>query len=218
MVSLRRCLQLLLLAVCLQTAFAPSKRGSKRVVQAKLPKQLVHLSQFQAVLNTGKHVEVLSAFPALMPAGKLSTLELRTIRLATFGDYLRRLVEFCLFALKSHLDLSRQDVLEVALVTFFDQAFFRGRPTDVGSKLIAAIRFFSHGEALESILSVGRAKLDVKSRGSWTSDLSLRRYSKEAKITAEWHKVPAAVLSYGRLMAEHLQASLCHNVRFQPPV
>ena len=54
-----------------------------------------------------------------------------------------------------------------------------------------------HGGASEDILSRRRLLVDVKRRGRWVSDSSLRRYGKETRLLSELTKVHPDVLAYG---------------------
>ena len=74
-----------------------------------------------------------------------------------------------------------------------------------------------HGGASQDLLSRTRTLEEVKKRGGWRSDASLRRYGKDAKLTAELNKIPQTVRDYGVKIGSHLEAVLCHNVLFEPP-
>ena len=74
-----------------------------------------------------------------------------------------------------------------------------------------------HGGASQDLLSRCRTLEEVKKRGGWRSDASLRRYGKDAKLTAELNKIPLAVREYGALIGTHLEAVLAHSILFQPP-
>ena len=54
-----------------------------------------------------------------------------------------------------------------------------------------------HGGASEDLLSHQRSISDVKARGRWASDSSLRRYSKATRLLSELTKVHPDVLAYG---------------------
>ncbi len=74
-----------------------------------------------------------------------------------------------------------------------------------------------HGGASQDLLSRCRSLEEVKKRGGWRSDASLRRYGKDAKLTSELNKIPQVVRDYGAKIGVHLEAVLCHNIRFLPP-
>lgn len=61
-----------------------------------------------------------------------------------------------------------------------------------------------HGGASHDVLSRRRSMLEVKQRGRWSSDTSLKRYVKEARLQTELSKVPTAVKEYGRTILQNL--------------
>ena len=63
-----------------------------------------------------------------------------------------------------------------------------------------------HGGASEDILSQRRALADVKRRGRWVSDSSLKRYGKETRLLSELLKIHPNVLSFGREVMLHFEA------------
>ena len=74
-----------------------------------------------------------------------------------------------------------------------------------------------HGGASDDLLQERRPLLEVKDRGGWSSDASLKRYGKKARITGELHKIPVEVRSYGQLVGTHLEAVFVNRVVFRPP-
>jgi hypothetical protein len=74
-----------------------------------------------------------------------------------------------------------------------------------------------HGGASDDLLQDRRALLEVKDRGGWASDASLKRYGKRARITGELHKIPREILSYGCLVGSHLEAVFVNRIVFKPP-
>ena len=60
-----------------------------------------------------------------------------------------------------------------------------------------------HGGASEDLLSRRRSVPEVKRRGRWVSDVSLKRYGKETRLLKELLKVHANVLDFGRYVMEH---------------
>jgi hypothetical protein len=44
----------------------------------------------------------------------------------------------------------------------------------------------------------------VKQRGRWSSDSSLKRYVKEARLQAELSKVPRSIKEFGQLVLQNL--------------
>ena len=63
-----------------------------------------------------------------------------------------------------------------------------------------------HGGASEDILSRQRLLADVKRRGRWVSDSSLKRYGKETRLLSELLKVHPNVLAFGREVMRHFEA------------
>eukprot|EP00973_Karenia_brevis_P059127 8231961-Karenia_brevis.AAC.1 len=57
-----------------------------------------------------------------------------------------------------------------------------------------------HGGASEDLLRRRRSLQEVRRRGRWMSDSSLKRYAKETRLLAELSKIPEQVLLYGRQM------------------
>jgi hypothetical protein len=55
-----------------------------------------------------------------------------------------------------------------------------------------------HGGASHDILASRRPLLEVKKRGRWSTDSSLKRYVKEARLQHELSKVNPVVLRYGQ--------------------
>ena len=62
-----------------------------------------------------------------------------------------------------------------------------------------------HGGASHDLLVKARPALEVKGRGRWRTDAMLKRYGKEARVLAELHKAPLAVLEFGRSVASRLR-------------
>ena len=63
-----------------------------------------------------------------------------------------------------------------------------------------------HGGASEDILSRRRLLVDVKRRGRWVSDSSLKRYGKETRLLSELLKIHPNVLAFGREVMQHFEA------------
>ena len=62
-----------------------------------------------------------------------------------------------------------------------------------------------HGGASEDFLRRRRSFDEIQRRGRWRTTTSVRRYTKEAKVLSELHKVSAMVLSYGEFVEPQLQ-------------
>ena len=73
-----------------------------------------------------------------------------------------------------------------------------------------------HGGASEDLLTGARDIAAIKKRGAWACDNSLRRYSKEARAQTEVAKIPPAIQSYGRFVADNLEAIMTNQMR--PPI
>lgn len=75
------------------------------------------------------------------------------------------------------------------------------------ASLCVVLYSLGHGGASWGALNRARALLDIKQRGRWRSDQSLRRYEKAARSQAEMPKLPREVQDYGRLIEKNLAAS-----------
>ena len=74
-----------------------------------------------------------------------------------------------------------------------------------------------HGGASEDLLSRQRSISDVKARGRWASDSSLRRYSKATRLLSELTKVRPDVLAYGERIQRLLPQLFLENLPVPPP-
>ena len=76
-----------------------------------------------------------------------------------------------------------------------------------------------HGGASGDLLSRRRPVDEVKKRGRWRSDASLRRYGKETRLLSEMLKVPVATVNYGLNIQQSLEWYLHHPdlVPVEPP-
>ena len=76
-----------------------------------------------------------------------------------------------------------------------------------------------HGGASEDLLSRRRPVDEVKKRGRWRSDASLRRYGKETRLLSEMLKVPVATINYGLNIQQSLEWYFHHPdlVPVEPP-
>ena len=70
-----------------------------------------------------------------------------------------------------------------------------------------------HGGASEDLLSHRRSVPEVKRRGRWVSDVSLKHYGKETRLLKELLKVHANVLNFGRFVMEHFVQVMLGTVR-----
>ena len=67
-----------------------------------------------------------------------------------------------------------------------------------------------HGGASHDVLTSARPVLNVKLRGRWTSDSSLRRYQKSSLAQSELSRMPGNVVTLGLAAAAHLPG-IFHN-------
>ena len=74
-----------------------------------------------------------------------------------------------------------------------------------------------HGGASEDLITRARTPLEVKRRGTWRSDASLKRYGKEAKLLGELKKVSPDVLDFGNAVRGVLGPLFLGNVTLPPP-
>ena len=91
---------------------------------------------------------------------------------------------------------------------------------DLGLAPLRPCRYgYRHGGASEDLRRQRRSQLNVKGRGHWTSDSSLRRYAKETALLAEVNKLPKSTLDYGERIRVSLQdLLLCRCKAPAPPV
>ncbi len=74
-----------------------------------------------------------------------------------------------------------------------------------------------HGGASEDLLRRQRSISDVKARGRWASDSSLRRYSKATRLLSELTRVRPDVLAYGEQIQRLLPRLFLGNLPVPPP-
>ena len=65
-------------------------------------------------------------------------------------------------------------------------------------------RSLKHGGAWEDLIAGRRIAQDVKLRGGWVSDSSLKRYGKAGRALTELHRLRPDVIEYGRTVASSL--------------
>ncbi|CAE8661648.1 unnamed protein product [Polarella glacialis] len=75
-----------------------------------------------------------------------------------------------------------------------------------------------HGGASEDLLARKRSTLEVKRRGGWSSDSSLKRYGKEGKLQGELRKVSEAIRQYGAEVGDKLEEIFSLLRPHPPPV
>ena len=59
--------------------------------------------------------------------------------------------------------------------------------------------------------------MEVKRRGRWADDRSLKRYGKETRLLHELGKIAPAVIEYGMAIEAQLLALLLGDVPIPPP-
>jgi hypothetical protein len=75
-----------------------------------------------------------------------------------------------------------------------------------------------HGGASFDLLTRRRTLAEVKRRGRWAADSSVRRYGKEGRLHAETLKVPPAVLAFGQAVLLVLPLLFHNNRQAMPPI
>jgi len=74
-----------------------------------------------------------------------------------------------------------------------------------------------HGGVSHDLLERRRALAEVKRRGRWMADASLRRYAKETRLLSELRKVAPEVVAYGRAVLSMLPGLLVGRPPPSPP-
>lgn len=74
-----------------------------------------------------------------------------------------------------------------------------------------------HGGASEDLLLRKRSGLEVKRRGRWRSDDSLKRYGKETRLLAELSKIPKLTMKIGEQAYLALDAVLHQRLDLHIP-
>ena len=74
------------------------------------------------------------------------------------------------------------------------------------SRLRPHLYSLRHGGASEDIIRGLRTPEQVQRRGRWGHSSSMKRYAKESKLLAELHWVPAATLSFGKLVEANFRS------------
>ena len=94
---------------------------------------------------------------------------------------------------------------------------FRTATNEVGLSIINPTRYsLRHGGASEDLLSGTRTVLEVKRRGGWSTDSSLKRYAKDTRLQAEVNKLHPNTLVYGALIQSSLK-TVFSNPQATPP-
>ena len=75
-----------------------------------------------------------------------------------------------------------------------------------------------HGGASDDLLNRRRSIEEVKKRGQWRTDSSLRRYGKETKALSQIHLMPPPVMEFGQKVAENLESVFNLHIILKPPM
>lgn len=87
------------------------------------------------------------------------------------------------------------------MVTMFSQAV-----RTLGPGHTSASRYsLRHGGASDDMITKRRSIPEIKQRGGWSSDSSLKRYVKETRILSELNKVAPQVLHFADFGSSHLE-------------
>ena len=80
-----------------------------------------------------------------------------------------------------------------------------------------AVRYgMKYGGASPDLLSGARSLQEVKRRGVWKSDSSLKRYGKETRAMSEVHKTLKNSMEYGKRVSAQLPEVLLGTMRLPP--
>ena len=74
-----------------------------------------------------------------------------------------------------------------------------------------------HGGAANDLLQKFRLWEEIRNRGRWMCDSSVRRYAKAGTVQRAVQKMPPAVVKWGSEMLQHLQKALLDQKVFPPP-
>jgi len=97
-------------------------------------------------------------------------------------------------------------------------AMFKDSVDSLGMSHLAPVRYsLRHGGASDDAISKRRSLLEIKKRGQWRTDQSLKRYAKESKVSEELQKIPLAVLEYGRHIEANLEMAFHLAINLTPP-
>lgn len=88
---------------------------------------------------------------------------------------------------------------------------FSGITADLGLEHLGSCLYtLRHGGATHDIITRRRNMLEVKQRGRWQTDSSLRRYVKLARLQHEQSKIPKSIAEQGREVLANLPQLLQH--------
>ena len=69
-----------------------------------------------------------------------------------------------------------------------------------------------HGGASEDLSSQRRSRAEVKARGRWADERSLKRYGKQTRLQHELTKVPKSVIEFGVFVRDNLLGVLSQDI------
>ena len=72
----------------------------------------------------------------------MTSLEIASVGESTLIDYVARLLAFCQWAQTTQADWTDAPSLDMSLVTYCDELFWKGAATSDGSKLLASLKLF----------------------------------------------------------------------------
>ena len=75
-------------------------------------------------------------------------------------------------------------------------------------RLGASLYCLRHGGASDDLLTKRRTLAEVRERGRWRTDASVRRYGKTTRLQSEIHKVPPATWQLGQQAEAHFAQAL----------
>ncbi len=73
-----------------------------------------------------------------------------------------------------------------------------------------------HGGASEDFLRRRRTLEEVKGRGRWRTEKSVRRYTKEAKLISELHWIDPKIIVHGEFIEARIQALFLYPDTVEP--
>ena len=100
-----------------------------------------------------------------------------------------------------------------------DADTFRAMVDLLGLEALRPCRYaIRHGGASDDLLTNFRDLIQIKTRGRWVADASLKRYAKESKLAAELRKVDPRILAYGLAVEKDLAGVLSGFRPLPPPL
>ena len=95
---------------------------------------------------------------------------------------------------------------------------FKEACSTLGLDVLEPCRYsLRHAAASHELLNGIRPLTEIKKRGDWRSDASVRRYAKDTLILRELERMPQATVVFGRQVADHLPMIFHRSKLIQPP-